>query len=288
MKNQITTQHSDDGYYFSLGDTKAFVYEKGKGEPVVCFHGVPASSFLYRKVIGKLAEKGYRGISFDIIGTGLSDRPEDFDYSWTNLGKWCTDLIQKLKLDKFHIVLHDIGGPIGSEVIANLPNSILSVTVLNTMLANLGDFTKPFPMNYYEHKGLGEVIVRSTNGFFFKKLMENRGINIQHHFTYEDADAYVYFQKGSDGGKSFLKIMRSFEATHEKGKLYLDAINSLKVPKKIIWGTKDKALTLEKYGIPLQKEMGLSGIVKTEGKHFLQEDYFDLIASEISKMNPVS
>ena len=44
-------------------------------EPVVCLHGVPTSSFLYRKVLAELGAHGLRGVAFDLPGLGLADRP---------------------------------------------------------------------------------------------------------------------------------------------------------------------------------------------------------------------
>ena len=41
----------------------------------MCLHGVPASCFLYRKVLRELAARGLRGIAFDLPGLGLADRP---------------------------------------------------------------------------------------------------------------------------------------------------------------------------------------------------------------------
>ena len=35
---------------------RSFVREEGTGETVLCMHGVPASSFLYRKVLVELNE----------------------------------------------------------------------------------------------------------------------------------------------------------------------------------------------------------------------------------------
>ena len=42
---------------------------------MVCLHGVPASCFLYRKVLRELAARGLRGVAFDLPGLGLADRP---------------------------------------------------------------------------------------------------------------------------------------------------------------------------------------------------------------------
>ena len=285
MRNHSAIKYSCEGDFIHLENTRAFVYEKGKGEPVLCFHGVPATSYLYRNVINELAKNGYRGISFDLLGMGLSDRPENFEYNWTNLGVWALEVIQKMNLGKFHVILHDIGGPIGCEVIAKIPEQIASVTILNTPLTNLEQFKKPFPMFLYEKKGIGELIVRLTNAFFFKQLMYSRGVNKKEKFGTEEARAYVNFLNGNDKGKAFLKIMRSFETTKEKEQLYINALNGLSIPKQIIWGVNDKALTLEKYGIPLKEALGIKEIIELPGYHFLQEDYSKEIVENIVELN---
>ena len=55
------------------------IWREGKGEPVVCLHGVPASSFVYRKLLPELATHGMEGIAFDFPGMGLADRPAPGD-----------------------------------------------------------------------------------------------------------------------------------------------------------------------------------------------------------------
>jgi len=208
MKNELINRHKNQGTFIQVDETNAFIYEKGTGEAVVCFHGVPASSFLYRKIIDILSENELRGISFDLLGMGLSDRPSKYDYSWTGLGKWSTAVIKKLKLEKFHIVIHDIGGPIACEVMSRIPEQILSVTMLNTMLVNLPAFKKPFPMWFFPKKIIGELFVSSTNPFLFQKLMQFRGVHKNETFSIKEATAYLKFLKGNDNGKAFLKIMR--------------------------------------------------------------------------------
>ena len=285
MKNELVINHRNEGRFIEVEGQKAFVYEKGTGEPVVCFHGVPASSFLYRKVIDQLANNGFRGISFDILGLGLSGRPKNYDYSWTSLGNWSSKLIEKLNLEKFHVILHDIGGPIGSEVISKMPEKVLSVTILNTLLTDLGNFKKPFPMHLYEKRVIGELLVSTSHPVAFKNLMHKRGIHKNEVFGKEEAKAYIDFFMGNDKGKSFLKIMRSFDATAEKSDLYLSTLKDLNVPKQIIWGINDKGLTLEQYGEPLKKAIGLEKeIIITKGSHFLQEDYSEVIVENTIKL----
>src|SRR5437879_6217825 len=112
---EVIAAHRNAGRRFEAGGISSFVREQGEGDPVVCMHGVPASSFLYRKVIAELADRGLRGVAFDLPGLGLADRPDDFDYTWTGLGRFGVAAVDALALDRFHLVVHDIGGPVGFE-----------------------------------------------------------------------------------------------------------------------------------------------------------------------------
>ena len=284
MASNLLRSHQEKGEYIQVGDTRAFVTDQGQGEAVVCMHGVPASSFLYRKVIDLLAQNGCRGVAFDLLGMGLSDKPIDYDYSWTSLGAWSEKVIEALALDKFHLVLHDIGGPIGCEMMARKPEQILSVTILNTPITGLASFKKPFPMFFFERKIIGELFLATTTPFLFKKLMHLRGIHKNQLFGSEEAATYVNLLKEKDSGQAFLKIMRSFEATQEKEDFYIDMLRSLEVNKQIIWGINDLGLTIEKYGIPLRAALDLPQIIECRGSHFLQEDYPEVVTEQILRL----
>lgn len=117
MKNipDSVAQHQNAGHYISVRDHNIFVRDEGQGQPIVLIHGVPSSSFLYRKMIPLLAEAGYRGLSFDLPGLGLSDKPKNISYDWHSLSKWMSDILEKLELPPIHLVVHDIGGPIANK-----------------------------------------------------------------------------------------------------------------------------------------------------------------------------
>src|SRR5215208_6655381 len=111
--------HQAAGRRFSAGGVTSFVRDQppsvGTGSAVVLVHGVPSSSFLYRKMIPTLAQQGLRAIAFDFPGLGLADRPEEFDYSWSGLSRWLGEAIDSLGVDRCHLVVHDIGGHIACE-----------------------------------------------------------------------------------------------------------------------------------------------------------------------------
>ena len=111
---EVIERHRASGRTFSAAGVDSFVLDDGSGVPVVCLHGVPTSAFLYRKLVPELARRGLRGIAFDLPGLGLAERPTGFDYTWTGLGRWVIAAVHALGLDRFQLVVHDIGGPVGS------------------------------------------------------------------------------------------------------------------------------------------------------------------------------
>jgi haloalkane dehalogenase len=56
-----------------------------------------------------------------------------------------------LGLDRFHLVVHDIGGPIGFEVATAVPERVLSMTVLNTII-EVQSFHRPWPTEPFAHR----------------------------------------------------------------------------------------------------------------------------------------
>ena len=157
--HDVLEKHRAAGRRFEAAGIGSFVREAGppaSGEPVVCLHGVPASCFLYRKVLGELAARGLRAVAFDLPGLGLADRPATFDYTWTGLGRFCAAAVDALGLDRFHLVVHDIGGPVGFELAAAMPGRVASLTVLDT-LVEVDTFKRPWSMEPFARRGIGGI-----------------------------------------------------------------------------------------------------------------------------------
>src|SRR5947208_12362392 len=110
------------------------------------------TSFLYRKLLAELAARGLRGIAFDLPGFGLAERPAEFDYSWTGFGRFCVVAVDALGLGRFHLVVHDIGGPAGFELAATVPARIASLTMRNTTV-DVTEFRSPWTMQPFRHRG---------------------------------------------------------------------------------------------------------------------------------------
>jgi haloalkane dehalogenase len=262
---------------------RSFVREEGEGEPVVCVHGVPSSCFLYRKVIAELAVHRLRGIAFDLPGLGLAARPQEFDYSWTGLGRFANAAVDALGLERFHLVVHDVGGPVGFELAAAAPERVRSLTVLNT-LVEVDTFKRPWSMEPFARRGIGEVYLATLTKPAFRVLMNLQGIEDRKATPKEELDAYVDLLKREDRGRAFLRIMRGFERTREKRDRYVGALRDGPYPVQVVWGVKDPALPVDEEGEAARRAAGLEEIHRLPAKHFLQEDQAPASARHVAEL----
>ncbi len=274
--------HRAAGERFDAGGLKSFVRREGNGQPVVCLHGVPASSFLYRKVLAELARCRLQGIAFDLPGLGLADRPPGFDYTFTGLGAWAVQAVDSLTLDRFHLVIHDIGGPIGLELASRIPDRVQSLTILNTIILGLDGFEKPWAMRPFGWPLLGRLYLAAMSRFMFTRMMYLMGVSDKSACTAAEAAVYVDLLKCTDRGAAFLQIMQRFETTRQKEALYIDTVKSLACPKQFIWGRDDTALPVQRYGRPSQAATGVNAFHLLPSKHFLQEDQAPAIANLVA------
>ena len=262
--------HSAAGRRFAAGGVRSFVREQGEGPNVVLLHGVPTSSFLYRKVIPPLADQGLRAIAFDFPGLGLAERPDGFDYSWSGLARWTGEAIDALELDRCHLVVHDIGGPIGCEWAVRNPERVLSLTILNSML-DPATFHRPWTMHPFSIRGIGELWLRMTPPPLFAALFRAQGIADRRAVSTAEIYAHRELLVRGDRGRAFLRIMRGFELTEEKRQLLWTGLAKRSYPARIIWGELDPVLGLGQLEIAKQV-VGVSDPELLGAKHFLQED----------------
>lgn len=131
-------------------------------EAVVMVHGNPTWSFFYRDVV--LALRGrVRCIVPDHLGCGLSDKPQQWDYTLPNHLANLRALVDSLQLRKIHLIVHDWGGPIGLGALLPQSEKLGRVVILNT--AAFADTVVPWRIRLCRAPMIGEALVRGLNGF---------------------------------------------------------------------------------------------------------------------------
>lgn len=282
----LIARHRAAGREFSAAGVRSFVRCEGTGDDVLCLHGIPASSFLYRKILPELAGRGLRGVAFDLPGLGLAARPATFNYTWTGHGAWCAAAVDELRLDTFHLVVHDYGGPVGFELCARVPSRIRSLTILNTVV-DVEAFHRPWLVDLLARPGVGEAVLQAAPHSVFRTLLTRLGIGDRRGIDDAELDAWLDLLRGTDRGRALLRMARDLERTREKRDLYATTLRELSVPVQIVWGVEDPILRVDVHGEQARAATG-APLHRLAAKHFLQEDRPVAVAEHVSRLAVIS
>jgi pimeloyl-ACP methyl ester carboxylesterase len=138
-----------------------FYREAGSADrPVVLLlHGFPTSSFQFRELIPRLADK-YRVIAPDLPGFGFTEVPAERNYTYTfdSLAKSIEAFTDALALQRYALYIFDFGAPTGLRLAVSRPERVTAIFSQNG--------------NAYE-EGLGETWA-PLKQYWNNETVENR------------------------------------------------------------------------------------------------------------------
>lgn len=151
------------GHHFLEVDGGRLHYlDEGQGKPLLCVHGNPSWSFLWRRVVGGMRQR-YRVVAPDHIGCGLSDKPQDWPYRVEDHIANAEKLLLELDLRDVTLLVHDWGGAIGMGVAGRHPERFSRLVVTNTAAFCLP--LLPWRIAACRIPGFGALAVRGFNAF---------------------------------------------------------------------------------------------------------------------------
>lgn len=108
-------------FYIDMGDPQAVA-----DRTLLLIHGYPESSFSWHKVADGLAAHFDRVVMLDLPGYGLSDKRTDtYTYSLFEQADTVLQLWQALSVRGGHLLAHDMGDSVATELIARQVNGLL-------------------------------------------------------------------------------------------------------------------------------------------------------------------
>ncbi|NIM94618.1 MAG: alpha/beta fold hydrolase [Anaerolineales bacterium] len=120
--------------YVEIENTRVHYVDEGEGAVILCLHGEPTWSYLYRKMIPILS-KSHRVLAMDFIGFGRSDKfTERDEYSFQMHRDTLVGFIDALDLNMITLVVQDWGGLIGLTVASEKPKRFSRLVIMNTGL----------------------------------------------------------------------------------------------------------------------------------------------------------
>ncbi len=171
MKNRFEFPFKEN--YLIIDSIRLHYVDEGpkrEDRPVIwLMHGMPMWSYVYRKVIPPLLKAGYRCVAPDLMGFGLSDKPQDeSQHTLQRHVGLMEKLMKKLALKNIVIVAQDWGGPISLRYAIQNQDNIAGIVLLNT-------FIERFPKNQSERKREG--IITSPLPKIYEILFKSGGLS---------------------------------------------------------------------------------------------------------------
>ena len=256
-----------------------YLDEGSKEAPVMlCMHGMPTWSYLYRRMIPPLVDAGYRCIAPDYIGFGKSDKVIDDDwYSIERHSCSVTDLIKHLDLTDITIFVQDWGGPIGLRQAADMPERFSRLVIMNTWLHHADYQYTQALVNWNHNWQPGNMFAENQ---IIGQVFRNYYSRV---IGREDVDDIVMAYDAPFDGDASKAGPRQFPrslpfARPDRGNAVIQAICFDKLKKwqkhiHFIWGSKDNVFTTE-WGKKWAAMYPQATFDEIEGAgHFLQESH---------------
>ncbi len=249
------------------------------GPVVLLVHGLPTSSWIYRHIAYDLAERGFRVIAPDLPGFGASDKPCDADTYRADLqAARLFTLMDFLGIDVWTQVCHDLGGFWTWEMLADQPERIEKLVILNTTAYRSGFHHRRAVQVALLDGPLGPLLLRLLRhphmGPHVLKFAMHRFIGDPDLLT--DTVLAGYWLPLHEGADFPLHVFANSLDQHLADlPRYADAVRHSGIPAMIIWGAEDPVMNVRR--IPQQFVVDLAipperVIILPDAGHFLMED----------------
>jgi pimeloyl-ACP methyl ester carboxylesterase len=118
-------------HFVQVGGARVAYHEQGSGPPLLLLHGCPFSSFVWRKVIPRLAPT-YHCLAPDLLGLGDTETLCDADWSLRSQAAMVIGFLDHLGLERVHLVGHDHGGAVAQLLAAEHADRIDRLVLSNS------------------------------------------------------------------------------------------------------------------------------------------------------------
>lgn len=212
--------------------------ERGSGpRHVVLQHGFAAHSYTWRFTIDELVRAGYHVWSMDLLGSGLSEKPQEVAYNLQLFTHQIEAFMQAKHILQACLVGNSMGGGLALAMSISFPNQVKSLILIDA-------FALPMKLPFYFAfaKTFGKWTKPFMGNFIVKQILK-QVIYDQNKISEDQVRAYAYPLKTPGGKDAFIKTLQNF---NESELVRLSShYKDIRIPMLIIWGEKDAWMPLE-------------------------------------------
>ena len=238
------------GEFITVNDRKLFVIDtssffssdnKVPTETMVILHGYPTSSYDYYKVLPELS-KHYRVIIHDHLGFGFSDKPLDYSYSLLDQADLALQLWQLLGVKKVHLLAHDYGTSVATEIIARNNNHELTIEIEKLTLCNGSMHIELSQLRTIQkllkNKWLGKYVAKLTTYAIFSKNLRNVYFDKTKVSNNELKDMWMQLEY-NEGRKVIHKLSQYINERYTYWNRWIGALKETNLQTNIVWAKND-------------------------------------------------
>jgi pimeloyl-ACP methyl ester carboxylesterase len=253
----------------------------GTGPSVVLLHGFPDTSLGFRELCEELAARGYRAIAPDLLGYGLSDKPEPLEaYRSSAMLEDIAALVRWTGEERVIVVGHDWGGTLAYCFAERYPELTSKLVVLNAAhpdsyaraLTRSLQILRSWYLLFFQLRGIAEWVVtrRWVFHWLLRKLVAKKE---QLPPAKIEASRRELLRPGS--ARSALSYYRA------AFRWPIKCPGKINVPALILWGDKDPALD-ERCLDDLPQRLEQVRVARfAEAGHFVHWDEPERVTSEL-------
>ena len=194
-------------------------YVAGEGEPLFLLHGVPKTSYHWRRVIPLLTPY-YTVIAPDLRGLGDSERPMG-GFDMNNMAEDIAQLATHLGYEEFYNAGEDWGAAFAYQLAANYPERVKKLIFQEMTLPGLGledysfltrenvsTYVWLWHINFYSVPNFPEMLITGKEKEYFNYFMKHETHNPQA-IAPDALDEYVRCYSAPGGIRSMCEIYRA-------------------------------------------------------------------------------
>ncbi|MFG1793407.1 alpha/beta fold hydrolase [Nocardia sp. NPDC049149] len=281
----MTTHYRD----ITIDGTRISYREAGSRDnpTLLLLHGFPASSFMFRDLIDRLADR-FHLLAPDYPGFGHSDAPDpkEFTYTFDNLTDVVERFTKELALDRYALYLQDFGGPIGFRLATRHPDRVTFFVIQNANAYEEGlpdSFWTPLRAFWNDPSPANRAAIREA-GMSDAALQWNYTHGVQDP-TRIDPDSWLLQSAllNRPGNKeAMLDLLYDYRTNPSLYPEWHAYFRTHQPPTLITWGANDEIFP-ESGAHPYLRDLPNADLNILPTGHFALEDHADEIAAHITR-----
>ena len=232
-----------------LGRHQVFVIDtKEQDKPVLCIsHGYPTSIYDYWKALPILSKK-YRVVMHDHLGFGLSDKPKNYQYQLIDQASVALQLWKQLGLKSCHLLGHDYGSSVVTEIIHRHNNKQLEIEIKEVTLCN-----GSMHIELSQLRPIQKLLKSRITGPIVARLASKATLKRNFHKIYSDAskvddaevDVIWDMMLHNNGRQVLSKVTRYIEQRYTHWDRWIGALKETELPIHVLWAEDDPVAVVE-------------------------------------------